>query len=274
MHGHLGVLILLGLCFPIVLLTRRLGGSSLIAYIIVGALATNSGLIEADSENILILAEMGAALLLFSLGLEMDLPQMRKHMSRVLLGSIGQIGLTILAGMGMMMLLGEDSKTAFIIGCCLTLSSTLMVLRALDEKQLRNKEEGQTVLGLLLAQDFAIAPMLLAISILLPQQEAALNSWQMALSVGILLFVTIFLRRFLASHIFKRIRGAQVPELEVALAITFALGTATITEHLGLGPQLVHSVPALRLAETNTRMPLKPAHAPFKDLWLSYFSYQ
>ena len=272
MHGHLGILILLGLCFPIVLLTRRLGGSSLIAYIIVGAVAINSGLVDTDSENIHILAEMGAALLLFSLGLEMDLPGMRKHLSRVLLGSIGQIGLTILAGMGMMMMLGEDSKTAFIIGCCLTLSSTLMVLRALDERHLRNKEEGQTVLGLLLAQDFAIAPMLLVISIILPQEGShAPSTWVLAISVISLLFITVFLRRFLASHIFNRIRGAQVPELEVALAITFALGTATLTEHLGLGAAIGAFCAGLALGGDEHRHAIETSTRPLQGLMAIIF---
>ena len=272
MHGALGVLTLLALCFPIVLLTRRLGGSTLIAYIIVGAVAVNAGLVDAEEGNIHTLAEIGAALLLFSIGLELDLPAMRKHLSRVLLGAIGQIGLTILAGMGMMMLLGEQPSTAFIIGCCLSLSSTLMVLRALDEQHLRNKEVGQTVIGLLLAQDFALAPLLLVISILLPGNGAHdTTPMHMLFGIVVILLLTVFLRRFLASHIFNRIRGAQVPELEVALSITIALGSAAITEQLGLGAAVGAFCAGLALGGNEHRHAIETSTRPLQGLMAIIF---
>ena len=272
MHGNLEVLILLALCFPIVLLTRRLGGSTLIAYIIAGAIAGNTGIVTHSDSNVHMLAEMGAALLLFSLGLEMDLPNMRKHFKRVLVGAIGQIGLTVAAGTGMMIALGESSETAFIIGCCLALSSTLMVLRALDEQGLRNKEVGHTVIGLLLAQDFALAPLLLIISIILPAQAGhEQNTLHMALGIVGLLFMTIFLRRFLASHIINKIRGAQVPELEVAMSITIALGAAYFTENLGLGTAVGAFCAGLALGGDEHRHAIETSTRPLQGLMAIIF---
>lgn len=226
-----GILVLLAMCFPIVLLTRRLGGSSLIAYLIVGGLASNFGLVHIH--DIHSLAEIGATLLLFSLGLELDLPAMRKHLGRLLLGGLGQIGLTLIIGTAAMLACGIPLNQAVIIGACLTLSSTLMVLRALDEHHLRNKESGRTIIGILLVQDFAIAPLLILISFLLPSGD--INTLHVTIGVVSLIIMTVFLRSFLASHIIRRIRGAQVPELEIALAMTVAIGAAVLTESLGIG---------------------------------------
>ncbi len=272
MHGNLGILLLLALCFPIVLLTRRLGGSSLIAYIIVGAIAGNTALVEYDHDNVHLLAEMGAALLLFSLGLEIDLPAMRKYLRRVIVGAIGQIGLTIAAGAGMMLLLGETWQTSIIIGCCLALSSTLMVLRALDEQHLRNKEEGQTVLGLLLAQDFALAPLLLLISFLVPAQDGhQVSTWIVAVGIVGLLLMTFFLRRFLASHLIARVRGAQVPELEVALSVVIALGAAYFTENLGIGAAVGAFCAGLALGGDEHRHAIETSTRPLQGLMAIIF---
>lgn len=272
MQGNIAILLLLALCFPIVLLTRRLGGSSLIAYILVGAIAGNSGLVEQGNSNVHLLAEMGACLLLFSLGLEMDLPKMRKHLKRVLIGAVGQIGLTIAAGAAMMLALGENWQTAVVIGCCLALSSTLMVLRALDEQHLRNKDEGQTVLGLLLAQDFALAPLLLIIAVIMPNANThQVNSWVMAGGVIALLFMTVFLRRFLASHLITRIRHAQVPELEVAMSVTIALGTAYFTENLGMGAAVGAFCAGLALGGDEHRNAIETSTRPLQGLMAIIF---
>ncbi|NRA36699.1 MAG: cation:proton antiporter, partial [Planctomycetes bacterium] len=227
----ISILVLLAMCFPIVLLTRRLGGSSLIAYLIVGALASNFDLVKIN--DIHSMAELGATLLLFSLGLELDLPAMRKHIGKVLVASLGQITFTIMIGTVAMIACGVAFNQSVIIGSCLALSSTLMVLRALDEHHLRNKDSGRTIIGILLAQDFAIAPLLIMISFLMPSSN--LNTLHVIYVIVALILMTIFLRRFLASHLIRRIRGAQVPELEIAMSMCIALGAAMLTEDLGIG---------------------------------------
>lgn len=230
--GLAAMTLLLALGLPIVLIARRLGVSALVAYLIAGAIA--SGLSLATADEIHALAETGASLLLFTLGLEMDLPDMRKRLRQIVIAAVGQLGSTIVGGALVMRLLGVDWATAFAIGMCLGLSSTLMVLRALEERRLRHRDEGRTVLGLLLAQDICIAPLLVIIAILFPGQSGTPIWLPLVGGVGVIMAV-ILLRRVFASKVIARIQAAQMPELEVAFAVVVALGSALLADELGLG---------------------------------------
>ena len=135
-----------------------------------------------------------------------------------------------------MMLVGFDWPTAFTI-TCLSVSSTLLVLRALNERHLRNREEGNIVVGLLLAQDMALAPLMVILSIVLPRGDGDSHQtpfWLMAAGVVALVTLTVFCRQMFASRVVSRIRATKQSELEVAFAILTALGSAWLTMKLAL----------------------------------------
>ena len=230
--GLAAMVLLLAVGLPIVLLARRLGVSTLVAYLAAGALA--SGLHLAEAHSIHALAETGASLLLFSLGLEMDLPDMRRRLRQIVIAALGQLGSTIAVGALVMRLLGLDWSTAVGIGMCLGLSSTLMVLRALDERRLRHRDEGGTVIGLLLAQDICIAPLLVIIALLFPAGDGSPIWLPLVGAVGLIIAV-VLVRKVFASRVVARIQAAQLPELEIAFAMVIALGSAWLAGELGLG---------------------------------------
>ncbi|MDA3961106.1 MAG: cation:proton antiporter [Planctomycetota bacterium] len=266
MHNELltQVLMVLALGLPVVMVFRRLGVSALVAYLVTGVLVGMMGTV--DGHDLEVLAEMGATMLLFSIGLEMDLQELRVRMRKILIGAVGQIGSTIVVGMLLMMALGKDPATSFALGCCLALSSTLMVIRALDESGLRNREEGKTVLGLLLAQDFAIAPMLVAMTMVLPSKGHTLPIWQTGAGLVGVVFATILLRRLVASKLFSRIQDAGLPELEVAFAVTTALGAAWFTESMGLGAAIGAFCAGLALGGDEHRHTIETATRPLQGL--------
>src|SRR4051812_39852756 len=149
-HGPVAaILVLLCIGLPLVFVASRLRIGALAAYLVTGALAgwlaqTSWGshwpiLSSVTPENLRPMAEIGAALLLFSLGLELDLPGMRQHLRQVLVSAGAQVGLTLAVGTIGALALGFKLSYAFALGCCLTMSSTLLVLRALDERRLRNR---------------------------------------------------------------------------------------------------------------------------------------
>ena len=267
MHGELlgSVLLVLAVGLGVALVASRFGISTLIAYLITGALVTGFGLVE-HSQDMHTLGELGASLLLFSLGMEMDLPGMRKRLRQVLIGATLQIGLTIAAGFALMRLLDTPWQIALTMGCCLALSSTLMVLRALDEGGLRHKEAGQTVLGLLLTQDFCLAPLLIVLSLLVPSEENQAPLWLPAVSGVLLVICTVALRRVFISRMFNKVAAAKIPELEVAFSITIAIGAAMLTELGGLGAAVGAFCAGLAMGGDEHRHAIETATRPLQGL--------
>nr|MBA2481694.1 cation:proton antiporter [Planctomycetota bacterium] len=275
-HGAVGaILILLTIGLPLVLLTSRLKVGALAAYLVTGAFAGWLGqnwefFSSVNHENLAPLAEVGASLLLFSLGLELDLPGMRMRLRQVLVSVSVQMGLTLAVGTLAVMAIGLPFKFAFAVGCCLTMSSTLLVLRALDERRLRNREEGQTVIGLLLAQDLCLAPLLAVLALVLQDSNRAGGGVMLVALIGCL-GGTIFTRRVLASALLARVRALSLPELEVAFAVIFALGAAWTTEAAGLGPAVGAFCAGLALGGDEHRHAVETSTRPLQGLMAIIF---
>ena len=239
-HGPLAaVLLVLALGLPVVMVLHRLRVGALVAYLFTGALAAFltrevDGLQAIEVGALQPMAEIGAALLLFALGLEFDPSAYRSQMRRILIASVGQIVLTVMAGTGAGLLAGLPLPHAVAIGCCLTMSSTLFIMRGLDERGLRTRPEGRLVLGLSLVQDVALAPMIVLLSFILP--NAGSRPWPEIL-IGMVLFglATWWFRKVLATRLVARIAALKVPEIEVAFSVVIALGAAWLAGHAGLG---------------------------------------
>lgn len=275
MHDGLipAVLMLLVLGLGLVLVAQRLGVSALIAYLITGGIVSGTGLID-DQGQMTVLGEIGATLLLFSLGLEMDLPGMRRRLRQVLTGASIQIGATIAVGYLVMSLLGTEWRAALTIGCCLSLSSTLLVLRALEEQNLRYKETGQNVLGLLLTQDVCLAPMAVLLTMIMPGvgEDAHAPPVWLPLAGGLALVVlTVLMRQVVVGRLFDRIVAARVPELEVAFSVTVAIGAAVLTDSVGLGTAVGAFCAGLALGGDEHRHSIETATRPLQGLMAIIF---
>ncbi len=227
------LVILLGLGTLLALLATRFGVGALSAYLVTGIVVGPAALGWVNPQLMGPLAEIGAALLLFALGLELDVGEMAKRASRLGLATGLQVGLTILVCWLGALAIGSPGPLGVALGACLAMSSTLLVLRVLDERRLRNRDEGRLALGLCLLQDVAIGPLLVLLSFLLPVGEH--KPWLLPVGVVGLLLGTLLLRRTWASRLVIRISATKVPELEVAFALVVALGAAWFSESCGLG---------------------------------------
>ena len=271
MNGFPPILILLALGLPLVLIAQRLGIGALLAYLVTGALAGPHGPLQlVHSEDLHIVAEIGASLLLFSLGLELDLHAMRRRLRSTAVGALGQMGLTIGAGTVLARMLGLDWGPAVATGACLSLSSTLLVLRALDERGLRHRDEGQTVVGLLLGQDLLLAPLLVMVAFAMPQAGKPPGVPAIVAAIACI-GAAFLLRRVLASALLARIRAAQLPELEVAFSVTIALGAAALTQSAGIGAAAGAFCAGLALGGDEHRTAIESSTRPLQGLMAILF---
>lgn len=266
MGGELGAvlgLLAIGLC--IVLVFQRLGVSALVAYLATGVVAGPSVLGLVGRESLTPIAEIGAAMLLFTIGLELDLGAARRRLRATLVASATQIGLTIVAGAAIGMLAGLALPYAVAIGSCLAMTSSIVLLRALDERKLRTRGEGQLSLSVSLMQDVAMGPLLLVIALLAPVEHEA-GFARLALGVALFALGTVLLRRAMASRLVARLRASKLPELETAFAITVALGAAVLAERCGLGAAFGAFAAGLALGGQGSREAVESSTRPVAGL--------
>lgn len=144
---------------------RQLRQPVLVGYILVGAIFGPTGMgLATDAEGIRQLAELGILLLMFYIGLELDLT----HFKVVARPAIITTAVQIFGGIATMFVISLftawSMKTVILLGCCVALSSTAVAIKLLDEMGLKQSFGGQTSMGILIAQDISIVPMMLILA--------------------------------------------------------------------------------------------------------------
>ncbi|MBD8214420.1 YbaL family putative K(+) efflux transporter [Erwinia persicina] len=153
------------LAFLFGMLANRLRISPLVGYLLAGVLAGpfTPGFV-ADTNLAPELAELGVILLMFGVGLHFSLKDLMAVKSIAIPGAVAQIAAATLLGMGLSWALGWPIMTGLVFGLCLSTASTVVLLRALEERQLIDSQRGQIAIGWLIVEDLM---MVLAL-VLLP----------------------------------------------------------------------------------------------------------
>ena len=157
------VLVLLASAVLVVVVFRTLHLPPLLGYLIVGvAIGPHALGWIAENRNTAYLGEFGVVFLMFSLGLEFSLPQLMQ-MRRLVLGLGGlQVVLTTVVFTALIAAAGAAWQSAFTVGAALAMSSTAIVVRMLAERMQTETPHGRETIGVLLAQDLAVVPLLVA----------------------------------------------------------------------------------------------------------------
>ena len=148
------ILVLLSAALVLGVLCERLRQSPILGYLLAGTLlGPNALALISDSAEVSALAELGVALLLFTIGLEFSWGRLRRLGPAALFGGTLQVAVTTGAGFALSLLFGLAPGPAFAIGAIVALSSTAVVLRLLVARAQIESVHGRHVLGILLVQD-------------------------------------------------------------------------------------------------------------------------
>jgi len=159
------LLLLAALLFGV--LFERLRQSAIMGYLLAGLLlGPNAYNIISNGEQVEALAELGVALLLFSIGLEFSWSRLRSLGMTVLAGGVLQVVITLGAAFLIALPFGVGTGPALAIGGMVALSSTACVLRLLVDRAEMDSVHGRLALGILLIPDLAVVPLVLLVSIL------------------------------------------------------------------------------------------------------------
>jgi Kef-type K+ transport system membrane component KefB len=236
----LGLIVVVGaLCL---ILGQRLRTPSIVAYIVAGLLlGPVTGLIEA-SEAVDLIAEVGIALLLFLVGLELSLARIRDVGKVAVVAGIGQVIFTAAGGLGLALLLGFGVMESVFIATALTFSSTVVVVKLLDQKGELNVLYGRIAVGIFLVQDLVVIVILTFLAGLgeADQLQAGDMAGGLAVAFGgmaALLAVALLSARYILPRLFALVAGAPEPLFIWSLCwcFLFVLGAEAMNLSLEIG---------------------------------------
>ena len=248
------ILVLLGGALVLGVLCERLKQSPILGYLAAGTLLGPNALqIVSSADQVTQLAELGVALLLFTIGLEFSWPRLKKLGTAAFGGGAAQVIITMGIGTGCALGFGVSWKTAISIGAIVALSSTAVVLRLLISRSEIESAHGRYALGILLMQDVAVVPLVLLVTVLGGNGSAQEMGTDVLLAIGgaILLVGVLYV---LLNKVAPKIMGLgelqKNRDLPILLAIVIGLGSAWGSHKLGLSPALGAFVAGMILAES------------------------
>jgi len=269
------VVILLGASLLIGGIFSRFGQSPIVGYLLAGMLLGGPGSIRAVSSEheIEAIAELGVALLLFSLGLEFSIDRLRQLGPKPLLGGMLQVALTLLCTVVVALPFGFPLKEGIAIGAMVSLSSTAVVLRILMERGEIEMPHGRSSLGVLLSQDIAVVPLAILMTILGGEGTPADVVWNLGklfLMAGGLVF-GLFILNKIAVIALGTLTLHRNRELTVVFAVVAGLGSAWASHFAGISPALGAFVAGMMLGSSAFATQIRADVSPLRVVLLTLF---
>lgn len=247
----------------------------IVAFIVTGLLAGPDVLDivqKQDSVFIEALAQFGVALLLFMVGLKLDLRIIKQSGPVALIGGLSQITLTWLAGFLLSLFLGLGWAGSAFMGLALSFSSTIIAVKLLSDKRAIDSLYGRSALGILIIQDLTVivATIVIAAMTGAEGQDIAFHDFFMVLvKAFVLIAMTIGFIKYAAEPITHML--ARNTELMVLFCVAFAVCMAAVCEYTGFSKELGGLVAGIALASTPYNNVIAARLATLRDFMLLFF---
>ena len=267
------ILILLAAAVVVVIVCRMVRLPAILGYLLVGIAVGPHGFgwvpDDADTRE---LAEFGIVFLMFSIGLEFSLPQLRS-MHRAVFGlGLAQVAITTAAAMGALHFLGYGWKAGLVLGGALAMSSTAIVTKMLAERNELGTQHGRDSLGILLFQDLAVVAFLIVIpSLGKAGGEIAMALGMATIKAAAALTLILYFGQKPMRAWFQFVARGRSSELFVLNVLLVTLGLGGITASLGLSLALGAFLAGMLIAETEFRYQVEEDIKPFRDVLLGLF---
>lgn len=222
------------------LVCRWLKGSVLVGYLVVGTLLGKGvlGWVQDEGHQLEYYAEAGVFLLLFSIGIEFSLDDLKRLGKNLIIGGLTQMLLVAIPVLAVLMYFKMELQSAVLIAAAISFSSTVLVFKTLSQWGQSQRPHGRRAIGILLFQDAALVPLLLLIPLLTDsgEQVSVWNYLMLALTSGLFVAAVLGIRYLLAHKVIPLLAGYRNPELVILFTIVL-LGAVTLVAHsVGLPP--------------------------------------
>ena len=266
----LGVAIGTALLFGLVAV--RLGQPAILGYLIAGIVIGpfTPGFVG-DARSISELADLGVVLLLFALGIEFNLRELRKVARVAVPGALMQVAIITVAGAALPIALGIDVKPALVIGACLSISSTLVVIKTLIDHGELDSLHGRAAIGWAIVQDIVTIGFIVA----LPPLDGGdiLGPLLFALGKAVVFLALAYLIGTRVMPWFLRtVSRVGSSELFLLAVVAIALLTAFVSSAIfGLSLALGAFVAGIMVSESDVSYQAAAEVLPFRDLFAVLF---
>lgn len=244
-----------------------------VCFIAVGIIAGPSGLDLVQShENIEILAELGIAVLLFLVGLKLDVKLIKTLGVVSLATGLGQVAFTAFIGFGISLLLGLSAIASLYVAVALTFSSTIIIVKLLSDKREVDSLHGKVAIGFLIVQDLAVVFAMVVLSALgigEGDKGGMAAIVQVLINAIIMLVAVLVFIRYISEPLVSRV--AKSAELLITFTIAWAALLAGLGHYLGLSMELGGLLAGVALASTPFRESIVSRLAPLRDFLLLFF---
>ncbi|MFH1673691.1 MAG: cation:proton antiporter [Pseudomonadota bacterium] len=267
------IVIIFGLSIAILFICNRLRVPTIVGFLLTGILAGpyGLGLIKAVHE-VEILAEVGVVLLLFTIGIEFSFRRLLQIKKSVLLGGSLQVLLTFWVTFAIARHLGQSAGVSIFIGFLISLSSTAIVLKLLQEKAVVDSPHGRTILGILIFQDIIIVPMILVTPLIAGATGDSGASGLVLAAKGIgIIGLVIVSAKWVVPQILYQIARTRSKELFLLSVIVICLAVAWATSSAGLSLALGAFLAGLIISESEYSHNALGNILPFRDVFTSFF---
>lgn len=263
--------LILGVVIGLSFLAQFLRQPLIISYIITGIVCGPLllGLTDANQEFYHILAEIGVVLLLFLVGLSLNIPYLRRVGKVAAITGIGQVIFTSILGFVLLLFLGFEKQVAFYLAVAITFSSTIVIIKLLSDKKELQTVHGRYTIGLMLVQDI----IAIAIMIFLPVFQTGQS---FLLSFGLLLLkgFSVFLLVFVFSKIILPVllkRAASSGEFLLIFSLAWCFSLAGFGEWAGLSLEVGAIIAGLSLGNSVYKEEIGSRIKPLRDFFIVLF---
>jgi len=271
----LGLTLLVALVAALALgaVAQRLRLPPMLGYIVAGLVVgpATPGFV-ANREEVLGLADIGVALLMFSIGLQFSLGELRSTGPRILAGTPLLVAITMAIGTGTGLALGWELMEALFIGGAVSVCSTVVLVKVAGEGALHTTTHGRTALGVSIVQDLVTVALVVTLSALGSREEESLLGLLLsgAIALGFVAFMVIAGSRLLP-RLLAVIAGLRSRELFVIAVAVIAIGTAFAASALGVSVALGAFVAGLALADSDLTASVLGEIVPLRELFSTFF---
>ncbi|MCQ8893533.1 MAG: cation:proton antiporter [Methanolinea sp.] len=265
------LLILISLVFLFIGQKFRL--PSVVSFLVIGMLVGPFGLaIIVDQALISTFGEIGIILLLFTIGLELSFEDIARFWKIILVGGFMQVCTTIIVIASITSVLGFPFNEAVFFGFLVSLSSTAIVMRVLQERGAVETLEGTTLLGILIFQDLAIIPMILITPLLIGKTGPSFEHLPLGVAKVILIITVIIVAAiWLIPALLDRVARERNRELFLFTIAGICFTVAYLTNAAGLSLSLGAFIAGLVIGESEYSLDALSDILPFRDLFAGLF---
>ncbi len=267
------IIIIFGIGIAILFISHKLRVPTIVGLLLTGMLAGPYGLGAISSvDEIEVLAEIGIILLLFTIGTELSLKDLWQMKKAVLFGGSVQVFVTLMAVALIAIYLGRSTGESIFLGFLISLSSTAIVLKLLQERADLDSPHGKITLSILIFQDVIIVPMILLTPLLAGASGGGGDSPLKVLGMGIgIILLVIVGAKWIIPQVLYQIVRTRNREMFLLSIIFICLSIALLTYNTGLSLALGAFLAGLIISESEYSHQALGNILPFRDVFMSFF---